>query len=292
MKPRIEYKTATAEPHRRITDHARRTDVLHHVARFEVKEVSDQKRTFTGLSAAWSLDDGGDVILRGAFAKSIASLKSGRTIPLIDQHNYTSVRRAIGKAIDAEETEDGLLTTFRVIATPDGDEVLARVKEGVIDGLSIGYMVPEGGQRAPGENERAAGVKRLLTEIDWFETSAVIWGMNPDALIDTASVKSLAASLASLKRGDLTDDDRKLVRQIASQCGALLRKDDQPPADDPAADAGDGEQQPPPPAAPPGDPADAPKGYANADALSKGINALLYANRLTAVRLASSRVTT
>jgi hypothetical protein len=115
--------------------------------------------------------------------------------------------------------------------------------------------------------------------------------MNPNALIDTASVKSLADSLAQLKRETLTEDERKTLRQIASRCGALLRPDDQPPAPGvpgAAAAGATGEQAPPPPTAPPGgeshDPAAAPKAYANTDALAQRLLALRLAQTVSHAR--------
>jgi hypothetical protein len=88
----------------------------------------------------------------------------------------------------------------------------------------------------------------------------VIWGMNSNARINTMSVKSINDTLASMKREALTDDDRKMLRQVASLSGALLRPLSPPgqPAD--AIDDADAPEYTP--EAPPGDTADAPKAQA------------------------------
>lgn len=163
---------------------------------FEVKEVDETARTFTGLAAAWSRDLGNDVIHKGAFARTLdhwRSSKRQRPIHLIDQHNYGSINNVLGKLVEGTETDDGLETKFEFV--PDDDEAakaFRRVKGGYITGLSIGY--------APirWDYERVEGGEewqriRHLHEVKLVEVSLVIWGMNEDALIDTASVKSLLA---------------------------------------------------------------------------------------------------
>jgi HK97 family phage prohead protease len=264
-----------------------------HLSRFQVKGTTDQ-RQFTGLASTWDLDEGGDMILPGAYKATLAEWQqSGRTMPLINQHNYHDARHAIGKMIAAEETTEGLVATFQVVNSPEGDEFLARIKDGIIDGLSIGYSARK--WRPPTDAEKTLGVQRVLEEIDLREVSLVIWGMNPNALIDTASVKSLAQTLTQLRRDTLSDDDRKTLRQIASTCGALLRPADASPSPEAgaagAADTGKsgaGAPGTPNPDAPPGgDPAAArtgsqPPQYAHMDALKQRLVRLRVQHALSA----------
>lgn len=228
--------------------------------RFEVKGMAAEKRQFTGLASTYDLDYGGDVIRPGAFARTLKEAGiTGRTIPLVDQHTYSSVRSVIGKMVKAEEKKSGLEATFQVVSSAEGDEYLARLREGMVDGLSIGYETRAWSE--PSDDERKSGVQRILSDIELREVSLVIWGMNPNALIDTASVKSISRTLASMKRETLTDNDRKMLRQIASLSGALLR-----PISPPAAAAAAGEEEgsaPISPEAPPVDTADAQKAIAD-----------------------------
>lgn len=278
--PALERKTAAAAP------------LSHTATKFAVKASAAEKRQFTGLSSTWDLDLGGDMIVKGAYTRTLNEWKAnGRNIPLINQHQYWDARDAIGKMIAAEETDVGLETTFQVVGSADGDEFMARIRDGILDGLSIGYEVR--GWRPPTEEEKGRGVQRVLTDIELMEVSLVIWGMNANALIDTSSVKSIANALAKLSRETLTDDDRKTVRQIAALSGALLRpKSDQPPADPAAAADDDETEETPPPAAPPGDPADAPeapKHYANGDELQRRLKSIRLASTLTDLRLTTAR---
>jgi HK97 family phage prohead protease len=189
-----------------------------HRAHFQIKAASG--RRFTGLASTWDLDDGGDMILRGAYARTLAEWKSsGRIIPLIDQHNYGSVKSVVGRLVDAEETESGLETTFEIIGGSEGEPYAQRVKDGVIDGLSIGYRPRSA--RPPTDEEKRLGVRRVIEDISLKEVSLVIWGMNPNALIT-----AVKANLAQMPKGDL--------RGMAGYIGELLRpepkaREDEPP---------------------------------------------------------------
>lgn len=182
---------------------------------FEVKELDTEERTFEGLASTWDQDLGGDVIHPGAFKRTLDHWrKSGRALPLIDQHNYGSVRSVVGKLVEAQETDEGLAAKFEVIEGPDGDEILRRLKGGYVDGLSIGYRPIK--TEEPSEDEQRAGVWRHLKEIELKEVSVVIWGMNPDALVDTDSVKALIA------KQDLTDDDRTELERLRAEIDRAL----------------------------------------------------------------------
>jgi len=195
---------------------------------FEVKELDEAKRRFTGHAAAFSLDLGGDVILPGAFKRTLSDwkrAKAKRIIYLIDSHNYGSIRSVVGKLVDAEEDDAGLVETNEVLDGPDGDEVWRRVAGGFVNGMSIGYT-PILTQN-PTTEQQQQGIRRLLKEIRLEENSLVIWPMNPDARVD--AVKSL---LALAKDRDLTPAEVEELKELQSQIGALLAPS---PGDPPAA---------------------------------------------------------
>jgi HK97 family phage prohead protease len=167
-------------------------DLLQKAFTFEIKAADDEARTFSGRASTWDLDLDGERIRPGAFKKSLNDWRSGdKPIPLIDQHNYSSVMNTLGKMVDAEETEGGLEAKFEVVDTPSGNELWSRIKMGVVNGLSIGFK----NVRDPDiVEEEADGKKRkvrVLKEIKLMEVSAVIWGANPNALIDATTAKTL-----------------------------------------------------------------------------------------------------
>ena len=192
---------------------------------FQVKASDDATRTLTGLAAAWSLDQGGDIIRKGAFARTLdhwrANRKS-RPIPLKDLHRWQSVEDVIGRMTEATETDDGLLATFEFIPDdPKADAIYRRVKGGYVTGLSIGYMAKQWSYvQKDGGNEWDR--VRVLTEVQLLEVSVVDDPMNDDARID--DVKSLDALARALRDGALSDEQK-------SQLRALL---DAPPAGTPA----------------------------------------------------------
>lgn len=190
------------------------------IRHFEIKEIDDNAGTFTGLAAAYSLDQGGDVILPGAFKRTLADWRrsKGKAIPIIDTHNYSSALSIVGKLTKAEEVSDGLLIEGGFLSDDThADAVKRRVKAGLVSGLSIGYETVE--QRAPSEEDRRKGIWRYLKEVKLREVSVVAFPMNVDAQIDTASVKSF---LASLRADELRDGDREELKKLHDEIGALL----------------------------------------------------------------------
>jgi uncharacterized protein len=112
---------------------------------------------FAGYAAIFDrVDHGGDVIRRGAFARS---LRPG--IPLLLQHD---TGQRIGEVEHLEEDAHGL----RVFARIDDDVPVARGA-----GLSFGYRV----------RAMQAGATRELTDLDLIEVSVVTHPMQPLARV-------------------------------------------------------------------------------------------------------------
>jgi HK97 family phage prohead protease len=164
---------------------------------FEVKAIQEVDRTFEGIFAAFTLDLGGDVIHPGAFTKTLSFWSAQPTsVPLLDQHNKQSIHDVLGSMVEAEEKSDGVWGRFEVDEGPEGDKLIRHLKRGRLGGLSIGYEAV-----AP---ERDSKGIRHLKEIKLHEVSAVIWPMNPDAVVDASSIKSWSsADLSALSEEEL-----------------------------------------------------------------------------------------
>jgi HK97 family phage prohead protease len=189
---------------------------------FAVKGIDRTARTFEGYASTWDLDLGGDIIHKGAYARTLDHWRAAngkRVIPLVDHHRYESAFDVVGKLVDAREDDVGLWAKFGVAPVAKGDELLTLVEGDYLSGLSIGY------EAVPSMTERKDGV-RHIRELKLYEVSVVIWGMNPHALIDSSSVKSL---LDAARAGTLTDEEKTELR-------ALLT--DASPAPEPAAPVG------------------------------------------------------
>src|SRR5215469_11385009 len=152
------------------------------VLNFKLANVSTDsaERTFSGHASIFNnVDLGGDVVLRGAFAKSLAAHKAaGTPVPMFYMHDPS---RVPGKWLSVAEDAKGLAVTGKLSNTPLGLELHELLKDGSISGLSIGFKIDEESYDKQGN--------RLLKSVDLWEISIVSLPMNPVARADTSSVK-------------------------------------------------------------------------------------------------------
>lgn len=154
------------------------TDLSHQSVALEIKSEPDEDGMFEGYASVFGvLDQGMDVVERGAFVKSLAS---GRKVKMLWQHDMA---QPIGTWDEIREDERGLYVKGRLLKdVQKGREAMALLKAGAIDSMSIGYRTIES---APEANGRV----RKLLEVDLFEVSLVTFPMLPDAKI--TSVKAI-----------------------------------------------------------------------------------------------------
>ena len=121
------------------------------------------------------IDSQNDRVVRGAFEKTLAKIKSKGAYPkMLWQHNQT---QPIGIWTKMEEDSQGLYVEGNLLLDlQQGQEAYHLVKSGGIDGLSIGYQV------CKALKGKESGV-RLLTELELFEVSLVTFAANPKARI-------------------------------------------------------------------------------------------------------------
>lgn len=139
----------------------------------ELKEVTDA-RTFSGYGAVFgNVDQGRDLIVRGAFAESLADWRTKGKLPkMLWQHNPHA---PIGIYTEMREDDYGLFVKGRFTdGVQQADEAYALMKDGALDGLSIGYSTLDD------EVDRAAGIRKLL-KVDLWEVSTVTFPMNVGA---------------------------------------------------------------------------------------------------------------
>ena len=144
----------------------------------EVKELdlANNEGVFEGYGSVFNNTDlGNDVILQGAFAKSLR--KTGaKGVKLLYQHKTDM---PIGVFEEIREDDKGLHVKGRLaLGTQAGREAYELMKMGAIDGLSIGFRVDSKGQSYDSRNRR-----RLLKEVELMEVSLVTFPMNPRAKI-------------------------------------------------------------------------------------------------------------
>lgn len=142
----------------------------------EKASVADDGGTVAGLAATFNEQSVyGDVIKPGAFAATLAAHQSRGTSPaMLFDHNPAI---AIGRWTALIETPGGLQVEGRITdATEKAREVRQLLREGVLTGLSIGFIVPSGGQERQGE-------RRTINALDLHEVSIVATPALPSARV-------------------------------------------------------------------------------------------------------------
>lgn len=144
-------------------------------------------------------DQGGDVVLPGAFGRSLARLAAkGRAVRFLWQHDPAV---PIGVWSEVREDRRGLWVRGRLLPeVAKGAEALSLMRAGAIDGLSIGYRVVKAEP-----NPRSGG--RNLVEIDLWEVSLVTFPMLPTARASLGS-GDVPDGLAEALAAALTDGAR------------------------------------------------------------------------------------
>ena len=152
--------------------------IQHKSVALTLKKEPDQDGVFEGYASVFGVvDQGMDVVERGAFRKSLGS----RKVKMLWQHDMA---QPIGVWDEIYEDERGLFVRGRLLKeVAKGREAMALLRAGAIDSMSIGYRtmeaVPEGDGRV-----------RKLMEVDLFEISLVTFPMLPDAKV--TNVKSIS----------------------------------------------------------------------------------------------------
>lgn len=165
---------------------------------FKMKFKSiDDSGQFEGYAAAYSLDQGGDIIRKGAFSRTLENNKSH---PILWQHDPT---KPIGAGVDAYEDSKGLFVKGQLcLEVQQAREARALMAQGALKGLSIGY------ESIQDELDEKSG-NRFITEIKLYEYSPVTFPMNEDATIESVkdhkqvfdeALTALLISIRSVKR--------------------------------------------------------------------------------------------
>jgi HK97 family phage prohead protease len=173
----------------------------HHELKFtplDLKRV-DPDGTFSGYASLFHTEDlGRDIVLPGAFRDSLRQ-RGAAGIKLLYQHNPAE---PIGVWESLKEDTRGLYARGRLmLAVARAREVLALMRAGALDGLSIGFRA------VTGQRDAKTGIRRLA-RIDLWEISVVTFPLLPEARV--AHVKS--------------DTERRLLDLMADATRRMRRR--------------------------------------------------------------------
>ena len=188
--------------------------------KFDIKAMSDdaEKGEFSGYGSIFGNKDlGNDVVVEGAFAKSIGK-KGARAVKMLYQHRADE---PIGVFDEIIEDARGLKVKGRLaMGTQRGREVYELMKMGAIDGLSIGYRVDPKGYDYDDKQKR-----RYLKSVDLMEISAVTFPMNPKARVSQVKTEKTVREWEEMLRdaGGLSRNEAKVAASAVAK--ALDQRD-------------------------------------------------------------------
>lgn len=162
----------------------------------EVRATDDEAGTIEGYGSVFGVEDSyGDVVVKGAFAETLAS---SRVVRMLWQHRSDM---PIGKWTEMIEDERGLRAKGVInLKTTWGRDAYEAVKGGDVSGLSIGFRTLE---RQWNDEE---GI-RYLKKLELWELSVVTFPANEEAGIDGAKGFE---SLADIDGMDVVAIERSL----------------------------------------------------------------------------------
>jgi uncharacterized protein len=152
---------------------------------FELKQLNDSGQIEGLLAGFGDVDLGGDKLLSGCFAKSLA--KRTTPLPMLLHHDH---HRPIGAWKEWQEQPHGLYVKGALtMSVRDAQEAHALARDGALTGLSIGWRPKQAGRDRSGV--------RIVAEAELHEGSLVTIPMHDRARV--SAVKSIAAP------GDIED---------------------------------------------------------------------------------------
>jgi uncharacterized protein len=169
-----------------------------------IEDVDDVKGVVTGYFSAFNnIDSDGDVIVSGAYKKTVAENGpngKNRIMHLL-QHNPLM---PLAKPMELIEDGKGLRFVSKITETSYGKDVIKLYTEGVFNEHSVGFEIIK--------SDNKAGY-REIREIKLWEGSTVTWGANPNTPIESMkswdkpkSEEMLSKFCNILRNGDLTDE--------------------------------------------------------------------------------------
>lgn len=167
---------------------------------------------FAGYASVFGrLDRGRDIVLKGAFARSIAE-RGPQGIKVLWQHDP---REPVGVLEDIGEDDHGLYVKARLLMdVRRAREARALLAAAALDGLSIGY------RPIVADRDEKTGV-RTLKDVDLWEVSLVTFPMQEAARITSFKTMSVPAAWTEAVRS-LNDLRRRVdfcTRQIRRPAG-------------------------------------------------------------------------
>lgn len=141
-----------------------------------IKDIDATGRTVQFYGSAFNNEDSdGDIIMPGAYTKTILENGPSSRQPRIKHLLQHNTRCIIGKFTELVEDQKGLLCTSVLADTADANDALALYELDLFE-HSVGFQTI----KWEGDNTDPENYLRRLTELKLWEVSSVTWGANAD----------------------------------------------------------------------------------------------------------------
>jgi len=185
-----------------------------------VVDMADDSKTVTVYYSAFgNVDSDGDVIMPGAFTKSIKENGPQGKNRIWHLFNH-STDKPVSKPKELSEDTFGLKAVVKMPNTTLGRDTYELYKDGHITEHSIGFKTVKS-QAKTGYNE--------INEIQLFEGSSVLWGANSNtptvmvkSEIKSTLIDEIAKTIKSLRNGFYTDETFGLLELKLKQLQQYL----------------------------------------------------------------------
>jgi len=183
---------------------------------FEIKAIDHEKGSFVAYGSTFGNEDlGGDVVVKGAFKKSLNDIPASEVYMF---YNHDS-KEIIGQYTHIEEDEHGLKIEGKLFIDDiaRAKETHFLMKKGLIKKFSIGFQIIK---------KTFDKGRRMLEEIKLIEISPVTFPMNPEAeLLGVKNMNTKGSNLARLLNDKIDsmveagESRAEIVRRMGSAAG-------------------------------------------------------------------------
>jgi len=183
---------------------------------FEIKDADSKKGIVTGYASIFgNVDSDQDMIMQGAFAKTIQERGPGSAKPRIKHLWQHDSWQPIGIPTTLKEDEKGLYFETQFGKDSFSQDKLQQHIDGIISELSIGYNTIKS-ENVIDQNEQVQ--YRKLTELKLWEYSSVTWGANSLTEVVSAKGESKDILLELTKRLDKLNKALKNDKYTDDSC--------------------------------------------------------------------------
>lgn len=177
--------------------------------------------SFTGYGAYFgNKDDGGDIIVPGAFKKMRLKKNGKIRVPI-----YHDMQRVVGEATVEQDAKGLKLTGALNMAKSFAQDAYEDIKDGTLDAMSVGFRILEKGAEWSEDY-----TVRTITKAELWEVSLVPFGMNRKAKL--SSFKD-ATGIGDIRQFEAHLHDigfsRKDAKAIASNGFGAIQRDAESP---------------------------------------------------------------